>query len=47
MKILLDISEIKIEITNQESENNFLNNEVAKIIVDLLSNNNLEASKIA
>jgi len=46
-KILSDISEIEMEITNQESEGDFLDDEVAEIIVDLSSSDNPEASEIA
>ncbi|CAG8560440.1 10556_t:CDS:1 [Dentiscutata heterogama] len=36
-----------MEITNQESESDFLDDEVAEIIVDLSSSDNSEASEIA
>ncbi|KAF0534973.1 hypothetical protein F8M41_009765 [Gigaspora margarita] len=36
-----------MKITNQESKDDFLDDEIAKIIVDLLSNDVSEASNIA
>ncbi|CAG8842634.1 23075_t:CDS:2, partial [Gigaspora margarita] len=41
------ISEVEMEITNQESESDFLDDEIAEIIVDLLSSNDSESSNIA
>ncbi|CAG8788860.1 8422_t:CDS:2, partial [Racocetra persica] len=45
--ILSDISEVEIEITSQEPESDFLDDDVADIVVDLLSHNDPEASKVA
>ncbi|CAG8442580.1 3732_t:CDS:2, partial [Gigaspora rosea] len=45
--ILSDIGEVEMEITNQESESDFLDDEVAEIIVDLSSSDDPEASNIA
>ncbi|CAG8488622.1 5005_t:CDS:2 [Cetraspora pellucida] len=42
-----NVSKIEMKITNQESEDDFLDNEVAEIIVDLSSSDNPEAFKIA
>ncbi|CAG8720462.1 14246_t:CDS:1, partial [Cetraspora pellucida] len=47
MKILSDISEIEMEIANQKSEGDFLDDEISEIIVDLSSSDNLKASEIA